>query len=124
MLADVASRWIENAISASGASGLTPHGHGVDADHRISAGGDQTTQRELANDTQTQNGGGATERQPGADRRTQAIARDARHGRLLHVQIIRQTPQSAALVTDRQQFGGGMIAGIADTVAGLPAGHR
>ena len=87
------------------------------------AGRDQAAQGKLADDAQSQHGGGAAQRQAGADRRAQAVARDARHRRFLHVELVRQTPQSAAFVAERQQLGGGVIAGIADAIARLPARH-
>src|SRR5579884_4231368 len=111
-------------VGSRSKGGLPPHGHGIDADYGMRARRDQTSECELANDAQTQHGGGAAQRQADADRCPQAVAGNAGYGGFLHIEIVRQTPQTAALVAERQQLSGGMIAGIADAITWLPSGHR
>ena len=58
---------------------------------------------------------------PARMRGAQAVAGDAGQRRLLGVEAGGHPPQPAAFVAERQQFGRGVIAGIADAVARLPA---
>ncbi len=87
------------------------------------AGRDQAAEGELADDAQAQHGGGAAEGDPGADGGAEAVAGDAGPGGFLGVEAGRQRPQLAAFVADRQQLGGGVVAGVTDAVARLPTLH-
>ena len=108
--------------SAPAAGAASPaHRHRVDADHRVAPGRQAHRRRELADDAQAEHRGRPAERQPGPEHAAEPVAGDARQGRLLRRQAVRHLPQPAALVADRQQLVRGVVAGIADAVAGLPA---
>src|SRR5205085_12702935 len=82
LLARVAGGGVDDVVGAGGGRRPAAHGHGVDADDRVGAGRDQRAQRELADDAEAEHGGGAAERDAGADGRTHAVAGDAGPGRL------------------------------------------
>ena len=81
-----------------------------------------TTQRRLTDHAQTEDCKRSAQRQPGANRGAHAVTHDHGESGLLEIEIVGHFPQSAALVADRQEFRAGVVAGKADTIAGLPAG--
>ena len=93
---------LDDVIGPRSQGRLAAHADGVDADDRVGTRGDQAAQRELADDTQSQHHRGPPQGQAGADRRPEAVARDARHRRLVEIEPGRHPPPAPALMANRQ----------------------